>query len=372
MKKTAKPSDPLTTAAGPAHATADGTQRLAKRFAGRFAADFYRETALKVTVSSIGLGTYLGDSTDEDDAAYVVAARHAIASGLNLLDTAINYRAQRSERALCTAIRDAIEAGEASRDELVVCTKGGYIPLDKTPPATREEYQAYLQREFIDPEIVKPSEIVGGGHSLAPRFLRYCLAKSRQNLGLRSIDVYYVHNPEQQLGSVPADELYARLEGAFTVLEEAADRSEISAYGIATWDGLRTAPSAPGHLSLERVVASARRAGGAEHRLRVVQLPINLAMSEAVRLQTQVVDGRPMTVLQAAAELGLTVVGSATLMQARLTSGLPPTLREHFPTLRTDAQRALAFARTIEGLGASLVGMKAVAHVDENLEAGRA
>jgi aryl-alcohol dehydrogenase-like predicted oxidoreductase len=79
-----------------------------------------------------------------------------------------------------------------------------------------------------------------------------------------------------------------------------------------------------------------------------------------------------MTVLQAAAELGLSVVGSASLMQARLTSGLPPELREHFPTLRTDAQRALAFARTIDGLGASLVGMKTIAHVDENLNAARA
>jgi hypothetical protein len=86
---------------------------------------------------------------------------------------------------------------------------------------------------------------------------------------------------------------------------------------------------------------------------------------------TQLVDGQPLTALQAAAQLGLTVVGSASLMQARLTSGLPPALREHFPTLRTDAQRAVAFARTIDGLGASLVGMKSVAHIDENLDAGR-
>jgi aryl-alcohol dehydrogenase-like predicted oxidoreductase len=372
MKKTAKPSEPLRQSTGPAHATAEGTNRFANRFKPQFAADFYRETALGVTMSSIGLGTYLGETTEQDDAAYIAAARHAMTNGLNLIDTAINYRAQRSERALCIAIQGAIEAGEIARDELVVCTKGGYIPLDRTPPATREEYQAYLRREFIDPEIVRPSEIVGGGHSLAPRFLRYCLAKSRQNLGLRSIDVYYVHNPELQLGSVSADELHARLESAFTVLEEAADRGDISAYGIATWDGLRTEPNAPGHLSLEDVVAAARRAGGAEHRLRVVQLPVSLAMSEAVRLQTQVVEGRPMTVLQAAAELGVTVVGSASLMQARLTSALPPELREHFPTLRTDAQRALAFARTIDGLGASLVGMKTIEHVDENLAAGRA
>jgi aryl-alcohol dehydrogenase-like predicted oxidoreductase len=229
-----------------------------------------------------------------------------------------------------------------------------------------------VRREFIDPEILRPDEIVGGGHSLAPRFIRYCVAKSRQNLGLRSIDLYYIHNPEQQLGAVDADQLYERLAEAFVVLEEAADRGEISHYGVATWDGLRAAPDQPGHLSLERVVDSARRVGGAEHRLRGVQLPVNLAMSEAVRAPTQLVNGRLMTVLEAAAELQVAVIGSATLLQARLTTGLPATLRDHFPSLETDAQRAIAFARAIGGMTSSLVGMKQPAHVDENLGAVRA
>ena len=97
-----------------------------------------------------------------------------------------------------------------------------------------------------------------------------------------------------------------------------------------------------------------------------------LAMSEAVRAQTQLLNGRLVTLLEAAAELELTVIGSATLMQARLTTGLPAGVRDHFQALETDAQRAIAFARTIEGLGASLVGMKSAAHIDENLGAARA
>lgn len=373
MNKSAKQPDPLNRQNDTqSRATPDGTKRLAARFSERFVGSFYRSSAMGVSISSIGLGTYLGENTDADDDSYIATIRHAIASGINLVDTAINYRCQRSERAVCAAIQQAVHAGDATRDELVICSKAGYIPLDRSTPATKEDYQSYVRREFVDSEIVQPSEIVGGGHSLAPRFLRYCLAKSRQNLALRSIDLYYVHNPEQQLGFVGADELYSRLEAAFTVLEEAADRGEIGAYGIATWDGLRTAPDEPGHLSLERVVEAARRVGGAENRLRAVQLPINLAMSEAVRAPTQLVNGHELTALQAAAELQLTVIGSATLMQARLTSGLPPALHEHFPSLSTDAQRAIAFARTIEGVGASLVGMKQSAHVDENLGAVRA
>lgn len=353
-------------------ATDAGTARYGQRFEDRFAADYFRPTTFGSTVSSIGIGTYLGDSTDADDAAYESAVRSAIASGVNLIDTAINYRCQRSERSVGAAIQHSLASGEASRQELVVCSKGGYIPLDRTPPATRADYQAYVQREFIDQQIVRPEEIVAGGHCLSPRFLRYCLAKSRQNLGLRTIDVYYVHNPAQQLSVVTPHELMSRMRAAFGMLEEAVTRGEIGAYGCATWDDLRTPPGTKGHLALEDLAAAAHSIAGDSHHFRAVQLPINLTMLEAVRTPTQLLAGKLVSVVEAATELGLTVIASATLMQARLSSGLPAPLREAFPACNTDAQRAIAFTRTLPGVAAALVGMKQTEHVEENIQAGRA
>jgi predicted aldo/keto reductase-like oxidoreductase len=104
-----------------------------------------------------------------------------------------------------------------------------------------------------------------------------------------------------------------------------------------------------------------------------VQLPVNLAMTEAIRLPTQPLPGGGTLVppLEAARELGLTVVASATLMQAQLAANLPPAVRELFPALQTDAQRAVAFVRSLPGVTTALVGMKQHAHVDENLGAGR-
>jgi len=210
-------------------------------------------------MSSIGIGTYLGDTTDEDDASYTSAIQHAVGSGINVIDTALNYRAQRSERSVGTAIRRAIESGVIQRDEIVVCSKAGYVPLDGTPPATREEYRQYVEREFLEKEIVLREELVGGGHSLAPRFLRYCLAKSRQNLGLRTIDTYYLHNPEQQARAVDRETLYGRIEAAFRVLEEAAERGEIGAYGCATWNGLRTPRERDAEARVARAEVAERR-----------------------------------------------------------------------------------------------------------------
>ena len=355
---------------GPLQATLTGTARYRARFESGFREDHFRE-ALGLHLSSIGIGTYLGDSTDEVDAAYRVALGHAIASGINVIDTAINYRSQRSERVCGAAIQQAIAGGQAQRDELVVCSKAGYVPLDTLPPDSREAYQEYIKREFLDPEIIRPDELVAGGHCISSRFLRFCLAQSRQNLGLRTIDVYYVHNPGQQATAVGHETFLKRMGEAFNVLEEAASRGEIGVYGCATWDSLRSAPGTKGHIELEDLVTLAEEVGGQAHHFRVVQLPINLAMPDAVRVPTQSVRGKVVTAVEAANALGIAVVASATLMQSRLTSNLPPALAEHFPALRTDAQRALAFTRSVPGVSTALVGMKRAEHVDENLAAAR-
>ena len=346
-----------------------GTARYRDRFAPAVVPDFFRPGVAGLTVSSLGIGTYLGETTSDDDTSYAAAIEHAARSGINLIDTALNYRAQRSERAVGAAIRHLLASGDVARDELVVCTKGGYIPLDLEPPASREEYRAYVKREFIDTEVVRADEIVAGGHCLAPRFIRYCLAKSRQNLGVKCVDVYYLHNPEQQAGVVERDELMARIRAAFVVLEDAVARGEIGVYGCATWNALRSQSDAPDHLSLETLVELAKDAGGTSHHLRVVQMPINLAMTEAIRAPTQTVDGRAVPAIEAAAALGLMVVASASLMQGKLTSGLPGAVADAFPSMKTDAQRAIAFARSVPGVTTALVGSKHTGHVDENLKA---
>jgi aryl-alcohol dehydrogenase-like predicted oxidoreductase len=369
MNDRSRPPNPAAPSVDPTlrQASEIGTARFRRRFEGRFVDDYFRVTTFGLSASSIGIGTYLGDASDREDTAYATAIRAAIDRGVNVLDTAINYRGQRSEQAIGSAMRDAIAIGEVARDELIVCSKGGYIPLERDAPATREAYQAYVKREFIDHEVLRPEDIVAGGHSLTPRFLRYCLAKSRQNLGLRTIDIYYVHNPGQQLAGVSRDELRQRLRGAFAMLEEAADRGEIGVYGCATWDSLRVPPTSKMHLSLEDIVGVARELAGDAHRCKAVQLPINLAMPEAVRDATQPLDGRLVTALEAATALGLTVVASATLMQARLTSGLPAAMHAPFPRCTSDAQRAIEFVRAMSGVTSALVGMKQAEHVDENL-----
>ena len=351
----------------PGRATAAATAAYAARFAPAFLPDFYRLIAGDLTTSSLGLGTYLGDSDETEDARYMATARAAIGAGINLIDSAINYRCQRSERAVGRALAGLVEGGDAEREAIVVCTKGGYIPFEGTPPASREEYHDYVRRSFYDAGVMQPADVVGGGHCLAPSYLAHQLDRSRANLGVDTIDVYYLHNPEQQLEVIDGSAFRSRLRDAFAFLEQRVAAGEIAYYGCATWNGFRVGAATRGHLNLSELVDLAAEAAGGEHHFRVVQLPINLAMPEAVRLPTQRLNGHDVTLLQAAGELGVTVIASATLLQARLSSGLPPQIREAFPALRTDAQRAIAFVRGLPAVTTALVGMKSPPHLVENL-----
>lgn len=353
-------------------ATAAGTERYRRRHAAAVADDHFRALSDGTACSSIGIGTYLGECDDADDARYAAAVSHALATGINVVDTAINYRCQRSERAVGRALRDAARR-KVARDGILICTKGGYIPLDDEPPASREAYQAYLRRDFFDPGIMTPADVVAGGHCLAPRYLAHQIERSRENLGVGTIDLYYLHNPEQQLGAIAWPALRDRIRSAFELLEDRVAAGEIARYGCATWAGLRVPPDDRSHLPLAELVALARDVAGASHHFAAVQLPINLAMPEAVRTPTQRLEGTssPVPLVEAAAALGVAVFASASLLQGRLTAGLPRAVGDAFPGLGTDAQRALAFARSIPGVTTALVGMKTVAHVEHNLEAVR-
>ena len=357
-------TQPLTGAA-----TARGTLRAAERDRHEDDADDrFRALHDGLVVGALGAGTALGDADDAADRHWRAGLARALASGVTLLDTAINYRCQRAERIVGEALRAAVAAGLVHRDEIVVCTKGGYVALDGELPPTREAYRAWVEQEYLAPKLIARADLVAGGHCLAPRFLAHQLARSRANLGVQKIDLYYLHHPEQQREARGATSFRNVLRDAVEMLETKVAAGEISAWGVSTWEGLRVPPDHPRHLSIAEVVAVAREVAGQSHHLRAVQLPINLAMPEAVRLATQELgSGARVPALQACAEHGLAVIASAPLLQGRLTSGLPPALAETFPNCETDAQRALAFVLALPGVSAVTCGMSNPAHVEENL-----
>lgn len=350
----------------PGYATAEGTARFRHRFDADLPGHF-RE-ALGLWLSSIGLGTYLGDPTAEADALYRDAVTRAAELGTNVFDAAINYRHQRSERSIGAALAALISSGALRRDEVFISTKGGFLTFDSDEP---EDPSAYFQEKFADPGIVRPDDVAAGCHVMSPAFLENQIEASRRNLGIESIDLYYLHNPETQLSQVSRPDFYRRLKAAFQELERAVTRGKIRCYGAATWNALRVGPDARDAVSLAEALRIAAEAGGSGHHFRAVQLPYNLAMPEALAAGTQQLDGRRVSALHAAQSRRLAVFASASLLQGQLSSGLPAELVRGLAGFATDAQRAIQFVRSTPGITSALVGMSRRAHVEENLRTAR-
>jgi aryl-alcohol dehydrogenase-like predicted oxidoreductase len=354
------------------HATAEGTARYRERLiAGGAAVPEHFRAAHDLSLSSIGIGTYLGQWDEETDRRYEEAVARAVALGANVIDTAANYRFQRSERSIGAALARLIESETAARDELIVCTKGGYLPFDVQPPRGPAAVRAYVEETFVKTGVADFSEIAAGSHCMTPRYLAHQIDQSLANLGLASIDVYYVHNPETQLGVVPRAEFERLLRAAFEQLERSVGEGKIRAYGVATWNGFRVAPNSKGYHSLESLIGLARDAGGDSHHFRFVQLPFNLAMPEAFTLADQPAGGARVSLLEAARALDVTVVASASIMQGKVARDLPEEVRAPLGSFESDAQTAIQFTRSTPGVTTALVGMSRAEHVEENLQLAR-
>lgn len=346
--------------------TSSGTRKYCERFPALAHAGHFRQPQVpglqELWLSSIGLGTYLGETDAASDSSYTQAIVQAVRSGINVLDTAINYRHQRSERNIGSALSQLFDTG-VQRDELLICTKAGYLPFDSELPADQRDY---LRKEYLETGVAPSGEIAGGMHCMAASYLDDQLERSRRNIGLGTLDVFYLHNPESQLGYVSPETFRDRLRNAFRWAEDAAKDGRIRWYGIATWNGLRVAPGDRSYLNLETIVDAAREVGGNDHHFRFVQLPLNLAMTEAYGLGNQTWRGERGSVLSLAEQYGIAVVASATLHQGQLTRNLPEKLKE-VVGLETDAATAIQFVRSAPGLVTALIGMGRAEHVAENI-----
>ncbi|MGH9883821.1 MAG: aldo/keto reductase, partial [Pyrinomonadaceae bacterium] len=345
-------------------ATLEGTTRYRDRFQDKAATGHFRPR-YQLWLSSIGVGTYLGNADDKTDAKYTDAAVRAVQLGANVIDTAANYRFQRSERSIGLALEALAQDHGFARNEIVLCTKGGYLPFDGAPP---RDVRGYIEETFVRPGIATLEDIVGGSHCMTPAYLENQLEQSLRNLSVESVDVYYIHNPESQLSAVSESEFYTRLRRAFEFLERARANNKIKMYGVATWNGFRVPADSKQYHSLNRMIELARDIAGESNGFRFIQLPFNLGMPEALTLGNHKVNGEKVSVIEAARAFDITVVSSASIFQGRVAGGLPDALRESLGSLRTDAQTAIQFVRSTPGITTALVGMSSREHVEENLE----
>ena len=329
-----------------------------------------------LTVSNVGIGTYLGEADAQTDLAVEAAVKASAAAGANVIDTAINYRAQRAERSVGRAVAamDAAarkgEEGGVPREALFVSTKNGYVTHDAEAPGG---FWEQVKEQYTGAGIFGEGDMSSSYHCMTARFLDDQLERSRKNLGLECIDLLYLHNAaEGQLRERGRGAFMDALASAFEAYERQRRAGRIAFYGMATWECFRAEPGSPQHLSLADVAAVAAEASGgggedAGHGLAFVQMPLNMHYGEALLRRSQPAGGGggpAVTALESARGLGIGVFASAPLMQGRL---LAPGVMPEFLGIASPAARALQLVRSAPGVTAALVGQKSARHAAENM-----
>jgi len=340
-------------------ATSDGTLNYSTSISNVGQNHF--KTFAGLTLSSIGMGTYLGNPDNQTDELVKDAVKKSIISGINVIDTAINYRAQKAERSVGTAISEIIQEGKIKRNGIFLSSKNGYVTNDAD---VKEEFWEYIHRNFTNTGVIKPNDISSGYHCMTVPYLDDQLHRSLKNLDVDCIDLMYLHNAVEGQQDISREVFMTKLKDVFEFYEKQRKEGTIRFYGMATWECFRVPKDNPQYLLLSDVVALAKQVGGTEHGFKFVQLPFNLYYDQAYMKKYQQVNGNEESILQAAQNLGIGIFTSVPLMQGKL---VQPGVIQEFGNLKP-SHRALQFIRSTPGIIAPLVGHKASAHVDENLE----
>ena len=340
-------------------ATLEGTKKFAQN-SGVNQANF--KDFANLILSNVGIGTYLGDPDSKTDELVTNAIKQSILSGVNVVDTAINYRAQKAERSVGRAISELIQEKKIFREQLFLSTKNGYVTNDAD---VKLGFWEYVKEEYSQKGVIKEGDVTSGYHCMTPTYLSDQLDRSLKNLNMDCVDLMYLHNAvEGQIKDISKEQFLEKLKSVFELYEQKRDEGKIKFYGMATWECFRVTKDNPQFLSLEDTVNLAKKIGGTNHGFRFIQLPFNMHYDQALLGKNQMINDKQVSILESATSLGIGVFTSVPFMQGRLlASGVMPEFNDLKPSLR-----ALQFIRSSPGILAPLVGQKSTEHVSENLE----
>ena len=302
-------------------------------------------------LSRIGLGTHLGDVTPEFCQKQQDSIRYALCQGMNIVDTAINYRGNIAERDVGNAISDLIRTGQRQRKDIFVASKAGLLYGDIVEKRNPKKYF----EEVLEPAGILWSDYSKAGglfQTLNPKHFEIALEKSLNNLQLETLDAHYIHIPEITFANCDNDLFYRQLQTLFTWYEEKIAAGKLRSYGIALEFVTMEPEETKWNFSIERVNELAKKAGDGHSNLRFIQLPYSILSPGALTHKTQKIGQHDMSMIEACHTLGLTVVGS-----------MPYAMGHGFD--RFTVSEMLRFA--LDGVDIVNVGSSNIEHISEAL-----
>lgn len=386
-------------------ASVEGTKFFSHRNKENIHKNHFKKTYDDMTISSVGIGSYLGNPDDMNDFYLYNAIKTALLSGaVNMIDTAINYRYMKSEKAIGKALQILLVKYKIQRSEYIVASKVGFVPENAETGKRCHSYIEDLVNEGkITIEDVVFDDIKRPIHCIHPEYLKSQVDISLDNLKLKTLDVMYLHNVFESQYMVPKEILQSRLAKAFETMEEIRASGKIKNYGLATYNSLRVNDDNTMHCNLQEVTELAKKIGGENHGFRYVQAPINIMNPEVFieKFQSFKFDRdineaeqkeETLIGLMNSPEVGnlnkkeknkisttvtaicnhykLNLITSSPLLQGTLIQ-LP--MENKLFKLNTNPAKHIQLIRSIpaDAIKSTLVGMKSQVHVKQNLEVSK-
>ena len=219
-------------------------------------------------MSKIGFGGYRISSKSDD---HRDALSAALDKGISLIDTSSNYTDGESELLIGELLKQ--------RDNKpLIISKVGYI----------QGINLDVIKELNDKDLAIEDLVVIDSnlkHSIHPDFIEDQISRTLSRLGLESLDVYLLHNPEYYLKTEGSDkkEYYRRIKLAFEKMEELVERGLIKYYGVSSNTFVDPKDD---HTSTDLdILFGAARDITENHHFKYIQFPMNMLEMGALERQ---------------------------------------------------------------------------------------
>lgn len=294
-------------------------------------------------LSKVAIGTFRGEANESTDNIYYRSIKECLLSGINVIDTAINYRQMCSEKVIGKLIKDLVRDNVIERSSIFVATKGGFInKAYNWPLHTQSEIKFH--------------------HCIRPGYISHTFNTSYANLQLETIDLYFLHNPEIALQHLSKDDFYYLLLQNFIILENEVFKGRLRNYGLATWEGLICSPDDPKYIDLSRVLDMVKIAcNGNSHHFGAIELPINVKHHAGLTSRNQFYKGEWRTVLEIAKMNNIKIFASASVLYGQDAKEI--NIHFNINSELTVPQKSLLFTKSLPEVVSAIVNLRQLEHV---------
>lgn len=304
--------------------------------------------------SKIGLGTFIGNFSNEHSKLFRESISYALLNGINFIDTSINYRGMKSERDIGIVITRLIEAGEINRNQFVISSKAGIIPGDGEIMLRPINY---MQENLIDTNILDKKAVFIEDTlwlTMSPKYYEFALEISRKHLNLCTIDIYYMHELELSMRHYGPKEFYRKLEYIIIAYENMVSDGKIREYGMATWESFQLDSSDDRYISLEKIMEIVNSVNS-NHHFKHLMLPLNIHKKDCIDKKTQSYKGESLTIVKCAKKFGIQVHTSGSIGQGESLD-------------KFSVEEYLTYLINSNACDSYFIGSKNINHIKENIK----